>query len=136
MISSTHPKWRALRIFDEASVDYLNRLFRSGWHIVPFGIDDIEYLIMDIPANTPKRVNFKDEFQIVQERKEPSDFVVVLNKGQEKNRQMAVYVKRNETGYADMGENVPSIEVWRPIITKILNDDGMVTIYENGPQRS
>jgi hypothetical protein len=132
MISSTHPKWRSLRLSDEQSVNYLNRMFRYGWYIVPFEMDHIPHLVLEVPVDTPKRVNYRDEFQTMEARKLPTMFIVVLNKGEEKERQMAVYVKRNEEGYADMGEAVPPIDVWRPIITKTLGDGGMVTIYEKG----
>jgi hypothetical protein len=133
MINPTHPKWRALRLSDEKSVEYLNRMFRGGWYIVPFGMDDVEYFAMEVPLETPKRVRFTDEHQLFDASSEPSMMVVVLNHGRQKDRQLAVYTRRDESGYTDMGTNVPSIEEWRPILVKTLDDGGLVTVYEKGP---
>jgi hypothetical protein len=61
--------------------------------------------------------------------------VVVLNHGSEKDRQMAVYVPRDESGYTDMGCDLPDKEVWRPFLMQSLDDGGMATIFEKGPPR-
>jgi hypothetical protein len=132
MINSTHKKWRSLRLKDERSVDYLNRMFRYGWYIVPFDMDGIEYFVLDVDTETPSRVNFKTVHQLVEAGKVPTMIVVVLQKGEQKNWQKAVYVRRNDAGYTEMGESQLPIDVWRPIITRTLEDGGMVTIYEKG----
>ncbi|MEO6046947.1 MAG: hypothetical protein ABIQ57_05695 [Candidatus Kapaibacterium sp.] len=132
MINLTHPKWSAIRLYDRKSIEYLNEMFKHGWYILPFNRDGVEYLMMDVPAETPKHMSLVNEHQILDVQRKPSYWIVILNKGDQQNRQRAVYTTRDESGYHDMGKRVPSIEVWRPIITKVIEDDGMVTIYEMG----
>lgn len=131
-MNPTHPKWRALRLVDEKSIEYLNRMFRQGWYIVPFGMDDIEYFTMQVPLETPKRVKFTNEHQLIDARNAPSMTVVVLNLGTRKDRQMALFVPRDESGYTDMGVDLPPKDIWRPFLTDSV-EGGIVTFFEKGP---
>lgn len=144
MIHLEHPKWRALRVMDQASVDYLNRLFRNGWYVMPFGMDDIDYFVMRVPLETPTLAKYADPFSlgssssapriafdVSKSKTVPAITVLVLTQGTKKNRQRAVLNKRNEVGRIDMSQppGLPN-EIWRPVITTLI-EEGMLTICES-----
>ena len=43
MITRTDETWRAVRIADRASIDYLNRLFAEGWYLMFIDADKKNY---------------------------------------------------------------------------------------------
>jgi hypothetical protein len=143
MIHLTHPKWRALRVMDEASVKYLNRMFRQGWFVMPFGMDEVDYFVLRVPTETPTASTYPGISESiggrwshsimfdVSRRTLPAMTVLVLNKGEMKSRQRAVLARRNGEGRVDMGEAVLPLETWRPVITTMI-EEGLLTIYERG----
>ena len=97
MIHLTHPKWRALRVMDEASVKLLNRMLRAGWFVMPFGMDGVDYFIMRVPTETPELSRYPDPFQVAGARSSdtfdvlsmqnvPAITVLVLTKGERRGR--------------------------------------------------
>ena len=42
-------KWRAIRLENEESVRYLNRMFARGWYLMELGVDGLEYLNFTVP---------------------------------------------------------------------------------------
>jgi hypothetical protein len=140
MIHLTHPKWRALRVMDEASVKLLNRMLRAGWFVMPFGMDGVDYFIMRVPTETPEISRYPDPFQVAGARSSdtfdvvsmqnvPAITVLVLTKGERPGRQRAVLSPRNEHGWADRRVGALPSEKWTPAIATSI-EDGMLTIYE------
>ncbi|HVK39915.1 MAG TPA: hypothetical protein VNA88_15375 [Candidatus Kapabacteria bacterium] len=140
MIHLTHPKWRALRVMDEASVKLLNRMLRAGWFVMPFGMDGVDYFIMRVPTETPELSRYPDPFQVAGARSSdtfdvlsmqnvPAITVLVLTKGERRGRQRAVLSPRNEHGWVDRRVGALPSDKWTPAIATSI-EDGMLTIYE------
>jgi hypothetical protein len=130
MIGPTHPSWRPVRLENEESVDYLNKLFRQGWYWVEPD-DDLPFMLLSVPVKTPKRTVFKTALSMVDVQNEPRMTVMLLHKGNRRNRQMAVMQKRNEAGYFEFLPTVKEPSGWNQMMSLTLEDDEtMVTIYE------
>jgi hypothetical protein len=130
MIGPTHPTWRPVRLENEQSIDYLNKLFRQGWYWVEPD-DDLPFMLLSVPVKTPKRTVFKTALSMVDVQNQPRMTVMLVHKGKRRNRQMAVVQKRNEAGYFDMVKDRPEKSGWNQMMSLTLEDDEtMVTIYE------
>lgn len=129
-IDITNPKWRALHVQDVDGMEYLGKMLRQGWYISPFGMDDIGYMVLTVPANTPKRINFTTEHHLLDAQQQPSLTIVVLHKGGYPDRQMVVVHPRDESGYVVRGEKTPSFTEWKLIATFPLIDGSIGNVYE------
>ena len=129
MISISHPVWRALRLSDAASIDYLNRMFKRGWGMVPFDMDRIAWLMMRVPVETPARTTFNDEHQLVAAAKIPSMFVVVLRQDRRRDVFRAHVWPRDESGRRSMDWSGFDKSEWSPIISLTLETGDGCTIF-------
>jgi hypothetical protein len=59
LIHPLHDTWRPVALADRECVVYLNRLFRSGWSLVPFDMDGIEWMMLSVPLKTPKKIGHR-----------------------------------------------------------------------------
>jgi hypothetical protein len=135
MIHQFHPTWRALRLKDAASIAYLNRMFRAGWYIMPFDIDDVPHFIMSVPIETPKRVDYTNEHQILDATNQPTMTIVVLRKGEVRDRQRAVMLERDDEGKLHIAMSRFNHDEWRPIGMINLEDGRMADLLEQGTRR-
>jgi hypothetical protein len=130
MIGPTHPSWRPVRLENEQSIEYLNKLFRQGWYMVAPD-EDLPFMLLSVPVKTPKRTVFKSPSAIVDAQNQPMMQVIIVHKGNRRNRQMAMIKKRNEAGYFDLVNLRKELPGWNQIIALTLEDDETwVTIVE------
>ena len=122
-------KWRAIRLENEESVRYLNRMFSRGWYLMDLGVDGLPYLNFTVPLK-PMPVEYDQQPWVAV--KMESIQVVILTHGKRRNIQKAVVQMRNEEGYYDFTKEKQWIDmkVWEGMASIKLEDDGLVTIYQ------
>lgn len=122
-------KWRAIRLENEESVRYLNRLFARGWYLMELGVDGLPYLNFTVPLK-PMPVEYDQQPWVTV--KMSSIQIVILTLGRRRNIQKAIVQFRNEKGYYDFskrGEHI-DMKVWQAMASISLEEEGMVTIYQ------
>jgi hypothetical protein len=122
-------KWRAIRLENEESVRYLNRMFARGWYLMDLGVDGLPYLNFTVPMK-PMPVDY-DQRPWVAVKME-SIQIVILTYGRRKNIQKAVVQMRDENGYYDFSKEGEWIDkkVWQAMASISLEEEGLVTIYQ------
>jgi hypothetical protein len=50
MIDEHNPRWRAVRLGNEESVLYLQRLLRAGWYLMELDVDGLSTLSFHVPS--------------------------------------------------------------------------------------
>jgi hypothetical protein len=131
-IDITHPNWRALRIDDIASVEYLSKMLRQGWFISPLGIGGVKYFVMSVPLSVPKRINFKDEHQLLEAQQIPTMTIVALNKGATRDRQRVIVARADQSIYSARPTDTPPSIDWKLIAYFRLVDKTIVYVFEQG----
>jgi hypothetical protein len=130
MIGPTHLTWRPVRLENEESVEYLNKLFRQGWYWVEPDAD-LPFMLLSVPVKTPKRTVFNTAISKVDIQNQPRMTIMLVHKGNRRNRQMAVMQKRNAAGYFEFLPSAKEPSGWNQMMSLTLDDDEtMVTIYE------
>lgn len=132
VIDPSNPTWRPIRLENDESVEYLNRMFKQGWYLMPINADDISYLIMMVPLKPPKYINPKSTHQRVVIQNEQMMTIVVLRKGNQKGFQRAELMKRSDSGYVEMGDVKTDITEWGTVAMLNLETGDMVVILERG----
>lgn len=130
VIGLTDPDWRAVRLKDASSVEYLNRMFRRGWYIMPLDINGISHFIMMVPLDNPTRVDYASYHQRIAGDAQPSMVIVVLRKGEQKGIQRAILAEIGESGKVEMKVRRIDQNSLRPIAWLKLEEGGMVVLFE------
>jgi hypothetical protein len=122
-------KWRAIRLENEESVRYLNRMFARGWYLMDLGVDGLPYLCFTVPLK-PVPIEYDTKKWVV--ARPPSIEIVILTHGKRKNIQKAVVQMRDEKGYYDFTKEKQWIDkkVWEAMASISLEEEGLVTIYQ------
>ncbi len=134
MIQLNNPRWRAVRLENEESVAYLNRLFRRGWYMLLLDVDGISYLTFKVPLKPPRYIEPKDVHQSLELQNEKAMTVVILRKGTRRGLQRAEIAERASTHYA-LATTATGVgrDGWKAIIVLTLEEGGVVTIFERMP---
>jgi hypothetical protein len=127
--------WKPVRLYDEASIAYLNELLADGWFIMEIGVDGLQFLAFNVPLVSSKHVGEMEQFLTHgPSGTEPATMtLVILTKGSEKNRQMALAAFRDESGYIDASGTKADRKFWRILVMMPL-ENGMVIIYKKKSQ--
>jgi hypothetical protein len=122
-------KWRAIRLENEESVRYLNRMFARGWYLMDLGVDGLPYLNFTVPLK-PMPVDYDQRPWVAV--KMPSIQIVILTHGKRKNIQKGVVQMRDEKGYYDFSKQGEQIDmnIWEAMASISLEEEGLVTIYQ------
>lgn len=134
--------WKPVRLHDAESIVYLNELLAEGWYLMEVGVDGLKCLAFQVPLEPPKErksgrhkrsapaFSF-GEFQVPRSPSSPIDFmpVVILTKGKDRGKQMALVAYRDETGYIDFTKTKADTTMWRLLLTMPV-ENGLVILYE------
>jgi hypothetical protein len=120
-------KWRAIRLENEESARYLNRMFARGWYLMDLGVDGLPYLNFTVPLK-PLPVDYEQRPWVAV--KMESIQIVILTHGKRKNIQKAVVQMRDEKGYYDFSKQGLDMTIWAAMASIKLEEEGLVTIYQ------
>jgi hypothetical protein len=138
-------RWLPVRLRNAESIGYLNEQFAKGWYVMDLGLSDLPFLYFEVPLDPgKKRPKIAPELKHISVMRMPRKGstpvpvgglkdampVLVLTKGEEKGRQMAVAVVRDESGYIDMTSDRTDVRKWRHLLTCPMEEEGYVVIYE------
>ena len=127
MITDRDPRWRAVRLENEESVIYLQRLLRAGWYLMELDVDGLSTLSFFVPIKPPPHISGR----VLVYGKSPETFsVIVLRKGRKKGRQVAVAIYRDPDGRLDLTQGERPGEGWRLLTNLWMENRGAVFIYE------
>ena len=132
MIHITNPKWRALRLENEASVTYLNRLLRQGWYLMRLDVDGLDFLGFEVPLELPSWTTPRSIHQQVDARLIPTMSVIVLRKGDRKDFQRAVSIMRDASGHFDMATIDLNGSEWKFLAMWDIEDHRRMYLFERG----
>jgi hypothetical protein len=135
MISPSDAKWRAVRLRDEESAMYLNRLLREGWHLMRLDADGLPYLGFEIPLEPPRWTTPRTIHQKVDADRMERISVIVLRKGKLPDLQRVVFMRRDETGHFDFGAFGLERSEWGHVAGFSTEDGNRIELFERGGDR-
>lgn len=126
--------WKPLRLYDEASVAYLNELLANGWFVMEIGVDGLTFLAFNVPLESSKQpagTDVKEAFMTHGPSGTTPETMtlVILTRGSEKGKQMALASFRDKAGYIDASRTKADSRKWRILVMMPL-EEGLVIIYE------
>lgn len=128
MVITPHDRnWRAVRLKDDTSADYLNTLLQEGWYVMDVGVPGLPALAFVVPLEPPTDTTFR--WQKRGQPREDQIVMLVLHKGTAPGRQKGIVTRRDAAGYLDM-RLLQAEPGWKQLIVLEMESGAAISIME------